>query len=307
MIKIYQKTVKNPQLKTRSKFEPGSWIYVENPTPEELRSLEKDYSLDLGLLKDAIDPFEMPRMEIEDDVTYVYTRVPYEEGKARIETVPVMIGIGSDFLITVSREPLPLFKKFSEEKINFYTTQKTKLLLQIFSQINGTYNAFLTGINRRVQQISVRPERVGDKEILQFVTFEETLNAFVSDLVPTSSILKNLLSGKLLRLFEEDKDLVEDILLSTEQLVETSKSNLKTIVNIREAYSAIMTNKLNRVIKILTVLTILLTVPTIIASLYGMNITLPLAQSPLAFWGILSAIGTITAVLLLIFIKSDWL
>ena len=245
-------------------------------------------------------------MEIEDNVKYIFTRVPYSEDQQTL-TAPLLIAVGKDFLITVSQKTLPFLTKFSSGALDFNTTQKTKLFLQIFFQIISTYNTSLTDISRRIRQMSIRLEKIGNKDIVQFVTFEGILNDFLAALVPTNTILKNLLSGKFLKLYEDDKDLTEDLFLSSGQIIESCRANLKNIVNIRESYSTIMTNNLNRVIKLLTALTIILTVPTIIASFYGMNVPLPFADSPLAFFWTVGATIIISTFLLVVFIKNRWL
>ena len=133
------------------------------------------------------------------------------------------------------------------------------------------------------------------------------LNEFLSDLIPTNSIINTLLANRNFKFTEDERDLLEDIKLSNNQLIELSKANLKTIVNIREAYSTIMTNNLNRVIKLFTSLTVLLTIPTIIASIYGMNVQLPFADQSWVFAGIIGLIILILAGLSLIFIRNEWL
>ena len=306
MIKIYHKNIKENRLKILNKFKVGSWIYVENPSKEELKHLAKSFHLEKGLLKDALDPNEVPRMEVEKSTTYIFTRIPYSE-KSKVSTMPVLVALGKDFLITISQQPLPLLDKFINGEVDFYTTQKTKLLLQIFSEINASYNVFLNNINRRVRAMSIELEKINNKDIVQFVTFEGNINDFLSALVPTNAILKNILSGKFLKLYEKDEELTEDLFLANGQFIESCRTILKTIVNVREAYSTIMTNNLNRVIKLLTALTIILTVPTIIASFYGMNVRLPFADNPLAFFVILGLTILISVFLLAIFIKNHWL
>jgi len=306
MIEIYKKTIKDKNLIKRRDFSRGSWIYVEDPTAEEINKLHKICHLDKTLLKDAIDPFEVPRLEVENSIVYVFTSVAYKDNE-RVTTAPLLVAIGEDFICTVSQKPLPFFIKFKEGKLDFSTTQKTKLFIQIFLQINILFNQYLTEINRQLRRVIISPEKIKEKDILQFVSFEETLNTFLSDLNPTIYILRNLLAKKYLKLYKEDEDLVEDILVSTEQIIETCDSNLKSIVNIREAYSTIVTNNLNRVIKILTVLTIILTIPTIIASIYGMNVRLPLESDPFVFWKILGGTFALSLIILLIFMKKDWL
>lgn len=307
MIQIYQKTIKEKELKTLENFRVGSWIYAESPTEEELERLAKEFSLELGHLKDAADIHEVPRLEIEKKTDYIFIRFPHQQEDGLITTTPLLIVLGENFLITVSQKRLPFLEKFITGKINFYTTQKTKLFLQIFSEVNSLYSHFLASINRRVRSIGVRIEKITPKDIVQFIASETILNDFMADLVPTNTILKNLLSGKILKLYEEDKDLTEDLLLSNNQLVELCKSNIKTIINIRDAYSTIMSNNINRVIKLLTSITIILTVPMIVASLYGMNVALPLENHPSAFWLILGIVGAISATLVYIFNKNQWL
>lgn len=305
MITIFQKTLKDKQVRIPKTFRPGVWLYVESPTSIEIEELAAKYDIDAGLLTDALDPFEVPRLEIEDNFVYVFARVPFKI-EEEIVTIPMVTVIAKEFTATISAKKLPFIEKFEAGKVNFYTTQKTKLFIQVFSQINGLYTHFLTDINRQVRRLSGRPEKIKNKDIFALVRFEETLNIFLADLVPTSSILKQLLSGKYLELFESDKDIVEDLLLSAEQLIETSRSNLRTIVNIREAYQTIVTNNLNQVIRILTVMTVILTIPTFIAGLWGMNVALPMQNDPNAFSQIIAIILAICTGALLFFLRKGW-
>lgn len=310
MIKILHKTIKEKEFKEIDGFRIGAWINVESPEEKELDDLATNLSLEKGLLMDAVDPYEVPRLEIDNGVIYIFTRVPDKEN-SRVITEPLMIAIGKDFVITTSSKPLTFLKKFLNNEINFTTTQKTKLVLQFFSEIIAVYNNFLTSISKNVRSTSVQMEKIDNKDIVQFVNFEGVINDFLAALVPTNTILNNLLystaSRRLLELYEEDKDLIEDLFLSNNQLIELCKANLKTIVNIRESYSTIMTNNLNRVIKFFTALTIIMTVPMIVSSFYGMNIRLPFAEHPFAFWGVFGGALLASFALLIIFIKKRWL
>lgn len=311
MFKIYHKTIKDASLKTLDKFKIGSWIYAQNPDEAELENLAKDFSIDIDLLRDAVDPYEVPRLEIDNGTAFIFTRAPLQEKNGRITTLPLLIAVGPDFVLTLAQQQFLFFNKFLDGKIDFTTTQKTKLLLQTFSEIIYSYNNYLTTISRQVRAISIKVENITNQNIVQFVAFEGILNDFLAALVPTNTILNNLLHStsprRILELYEEDRDLIEDLLLDNTQLIELAKANLKTIVNIREAYSTIMTNNLNRVIKLLTALTIILTVPMIISSFYGMNIDLPFAHNPWAFWALFGSTLVITVGLLTIFVRNKWL
>lgn len=307
MITIYHKTVKDTTPKVLENFKTGVWIDVIDPSDIELSRLANELSLEHDLLKDALDIYEVPRLEKEDGIVYVFTRVPYQDDNKRVLTIPMLVVLGTNFVLTLSREAVPAIDKLREAKVSFSTTQKTKLFLQIFSEINSAYTSFLTFISRRVRSLSSQIEQITNREISQFVSYEAVLNDFLGALIPTNSILNMLLSRKTIALYEGDVDLVEDLVLGSGQLIELAKSNLKNIVNIREAYATILTNNLNQVLKLLTSLTIILTVPMIISSFYGMNVTLPFADSPFAFVGIISITLGITLALLITFIRNRWL
>lgn len=306
MITIFQKSIRDAKIKKLEEPKAGSWVVVENPNDDELTELSKKFNLDRGHLKDALDPFEVPRLEIEGKTMYIFTRIATGD-EAKTITLPILVILSDTALITVSSKRPPFLDTFINSRIEFSTTQKTKLFLQIFSQINKSYNVQLTKIRKDVRATSVNLEDIDNKTIIGFVSFENILNDFLAALVPTGTILDNLVTGKTLPLYENDKDLIEDLMLANEQLTESCRSNLKNIVNIREAYSTIMSNNLNRVIRMLTSITIVLTVPMIITSLYGMNVALPLSGSPVAFWIILVFTFAIMGLLLAILYKNRWL
>ncbi len=306
MIKIYQKRISDSKIKEISEFRAGSWICAQNASEGEIAVLEKDFKLDLNILRDALDPYEAPRVETERGIVYIFTRVA-QKSEERIVTVPLLIAIGPDFVLTLSKEENQILNKFIESGLSFTTTQKTQLLLRILSETIKSYNSFLTSISRNVREASGRVGKINEKVIMNFVGFEEELNDFLSALTHTNPVLQNILGGKLIKLYEQDGELMEDLILSANQLINLCQSTLKNIVNIREAYSTIVTNDLNRVIKLFTSFTVILTIPTIIASLYGMNVALPLAGNPEAFWMISLAIVVIVSAVLYVFSRNRWL
>lgn len=306
MIAYYQRTLKDRRMKLLDRHKAGAWIHAINPTEDELKTLTSEFSLEAGHLKDALDPHEVPRFELEDNVPYIYTRVPFSDLETII-TVPLLLIITETSLISVCSVPLPFFEKFIDGRVSVFTTQKVKLFIQLFSEIHNSFNTSLTTINRKTRNVSINVEKVKNKDIMQLVSYEQILNDFLNALERTNAILNKMLTGKTLQLFEQDRELVEDLFLASGQLVELTQSSLQSVKNIRDAYSTIMTNNLNRVIKLFTSLTIILTIPTIIASLYGMNVPLPYSDHPQAFFGVLGLITIISAGLVVVFFRQDWL
>lgn len=306
MIKFLHNTKRSSELVHLEKSKVGSWIHVDRPDDNEIEQLVSEFGLDEGLLRDALDPYEVPRIEKDEGNTYVYTRVPYKNDQT-VFTAPILIILTDTHVVTLTQRTLPLWDRFLNQKVEFYTTQRIKFFFQMFTEITVLYHRFVTEIRKSVQASMSDFEDVSNEEIAKFVRFENTLNNFLGALVPTNTSLKNLLTGKYTDLYEEDRDLIEDVFLSNEQLIELCRTNLKAISNIRDAYSTIMTNNLNQVIKLLTALTIVFTIPTMIASFFGMNVRLPGEGHPLSFLLIVGVALLISLMVLVFFSYKKWL
>ncbi len=308
MITIYHKSIKEKKLRKLDSFRTGSWVHVISPSEEEIGQVVDMLDIEDDLIKDALDPFEVPRLESEKGTTYVFTRVPQESGR-EIMVVTLLIVIGKNFVLTVAKEKLDFFDIFTRAQQKTNTTQKTKFFFELFAAINQRFNYFLLNISRQTHSLHAKIEkkRINNKDLVNFVDFERILNDFISVLVPTNTVLESLLSGRYFTLYEEDKDLIEDLFLASGQLAERAKAVLKYIVNIRNAYSNIMTYDLNRVMKILTALTIILTIPTMIFSFYGMNVNLPLGNSPHGALFISLATVFVSFGVFLLFVRNRWL
>lgn len=305
MIKYYHQISSSQQLKEIEFFKDGTWIYVEAPTNKELTKLATDLNIDLGHLKDALDPSEVPRLEIEDGTVYIFRRVPREENN-NFSTITILFILGKNFVVTISQKHLTFFDKYFSGREGLPTAHKIKLLIQLFFDIDAYYSTALTIINRKIYNSSVKLDRIQNRDIIEFITYEQIFNDFLNALSRTNNIIGELLSGKIITLIKEEHDLIEDLFLANGQLIETTKSSLQNVKNIRDAYSTILTNNLNRVIKLFTSLMIILTIPTIIASFFGMNVRLPLEGSPLAFLMIAGFATAICLALVYVFTKKDW-
>lgn len=305
MVKHYQQKSKDNNLKEIEQYQDGSWIYLEDPSEQELTDLAAQLNLEVGHLKDALDPNEVPRLEIEDSSFYIFTRAP-ETSDGRFSTTPLLFLIGENFVLTITQKHLPIFDKFISNQSQLLTTQKIKLFIQLFAEVNNYYNTSLTAINRKIYTSSVKLEKIQNRDIIEFTAYEQTLNEFLNALIRTNAILNNFLPGKIITLSTEDHDLFEDLYLANGQLIELAQTSLQNVKNIRDAYSTILTNDLNRVIKLLTSLTIILTVPTMIASFFGMNVKVPLAEHPWGFVIIAALSISICFGLIYIFTKKNW-
>lgn len=277
MIKYYYKSLRSSEVQELDAYKRGGWVYVEAPTQDETDQLIKQFNLDEGHVIDALDEDEMPRLEKEGDQTYIFVRVAYAINAREMDTIPLLFIFGGEYVITISLKRLPYVDSLLKGRVEFATTQRTKLILQIMHQIVEQYDAYITQTSKQIKAIRnrLRGHEISNQDFIDFVLIEDELNEFLSALMPTSATLRRLSLGRSIPLFEEDQDLIEDLLLSNEQSIEAIRSNIKSIINIRQAYSSISSNNLNRTMKILTFATVVIALPNTIFGMYGMNILLP--------------------------------
>jgi magnesium transporter len=306
MITYYFRTVKDEALKTVDTIRTGVWVHAVAPTADEIAQLIKDFSLDEDIIEDAQDFYEVPRLERSEGANYFFTRYPYNEQKEDSETAPLLIVMGESFVLTVSLHEVPAFQKILDGKVAVVTTQKAKLFIQMMDVITASYDLELVRLRKTVQKDRARLRKIGPKEIERLVKYENKLNNMVDSLVPTNVWLQQVPKGNYMQLYADDIEMMEDLVIDNSQVVNSARSILKTIQNIRGGVEAIMTSRLNNSLSILTVLTILLTVPLVIASFYGMNIDLPFQDSQFTFAGIIAANFGILALLGYIFHKKNW-
>jgi magnesium transporter len=295
--KILYKKVGESTFTTIDKPKKGAWVCYVNPSPAELETACDLYGLDFSIVSDALDPFEAPRVEIEEGVKYIFVRFPTKKNE-NLDTETALVVITDDYFLSFSRSEVPVMKHF--ESIDINTTQKTKMFIEYLAAINGEFSRQIQSISKQIRAASANIEKIENRQIARFVEFERVLNDFLSGLIPMNLVFERILYGKLLKLYEQDEDLVQDLNLSTEQLIESCKANMRHLVNIREAYSTILSNNLNRTMKILTSVTVLLTIPTIIFSFFGMNVDLPLDDSRWASAEII--LMTVLLMLILVFV-----
>jgi magnesium transporter len=199
-------------------------------------------------------------------------------------------------LITISLIHSPAVTALMGGKINFATTQQGKLMLLILQKITEQYDSLISNTSRKIKAIRfrLRNHEITNQDFVDFVMIEDELNEFLSSLSPTNATLRRLLLGKHLVLFDEDRDLAEDLLLGNEQSVEACNGNIRSIVGIRDAHSSISSNSLNRTMKLLTIATLGIAIPNMFFGLYSMNVPIPLQHMEFIFWVIISFTAVVT-------------
>lgn len=312
MIKIFKKFSTDERLMQISKFQEGVWIDIIAPTESEMKKITKalkHLQIPDDFFFSGLDEDERPRFEIERNNKLIIINVPTKTKNSEIRIIPLSIIVTEENVITVHLKELELFEDFYEDKVkDFYTTKKNRFVMQILFKTYSIYQKFLDEIEKEINAVEQRLlKSPRNKEILSLLKTKKVLTYFSKAVWGNEILLENILSGRVLTLFEEDKDVLEDVIIENKQCIEIVSIYDNIIKDMLDAYSSILSNNLNTIMKILASITIIISIPTIISSIYGMNVQLPIAESPLAFWIILGFSFLVTMFVTYLFMKKDWL
>ena len=304
MFQFLSSTASDPHIASNDHIKNGQWIRCERPDEAERDELVA-LGLDADLIADALDPHEVPRIEQSDGVLYFITRVPDVGDAFNSFTTPIMFALTDDHLITLSRDSLGrLWQPFIDSQ-RIATSKHRQLLLLMLDMISQQYYSRVAAINRQTRAATSDLGALGSRDIATLVEYERKLNDYLDALIPANTATEKLLSGKFLRLAEDDKDLVEDLSIDLEQVIVRCKSLLRTITNVRDSYRAVMDTRLNETIRLLTVITLAVTIPTMISGLFGMNVALPsVVENPDMFWAIAGVSILVSIALVYYFLRK---
>ena len=279
----------------------GSWVNLVNPDPDEISLINILTEIPTDVLKTALDMEERSHVEIEDNYIFVVINIPALRGSDSYDTVPLGIFLTPDFFITVCLEETEVLYPFINNVVStFYTYKKTRFLFQILYRTATLFLRYLQQINRRTDDIEVNLRHsTRNRDFFQLLELQESMTYFSSALRTNGTVMDRLLRLRghqsmrhLLKMYEEDEDLLEDVIIENKQAIEMVEMYTNILMNMMNAFTSVISNNLNEVMKLLAALTIILSVPTIIFSLWGTNVTLPFAES--------GAIGFVEVILIAI-------
>lgn len=272
----YYKTV-NGRIEEIKEYEPGCWVNCVAPEEEETDYLLDFFKIPPELLRSALDEEESAHIDSEDDTTLIIIDVPVVEkvlGSITYSTMPIGIMITEKNVITVSLKENTILTEFAEGVVrNVMTNYKTHFVLHIMLRMASKYLQYL----KQIDKISSRIERslrksAKNQELNQLLDIEKSLVYFSSSLKTDEITLEKIMRGRHLKLYEEDQDLLEDVLIEIKQAVEMAATHLNILNGTMDVFASIISNNLNIVMKIQASLTLIVSVPTVISGIYGMNI-----------------------------------
>jgi len=306
MFSIFYKTLQHQELKELDTPKSGSLIVVGNPTKQDVEYVSQLTGFQTTDLHDVLDAFEIPRVELHTEGMILYLRHPASH-RAGLHTELLTVVLTDKYTILLARANNTVVETLLANSSDTITTQKTKLLLRVLSIIAKFYTMEVRKISDEVVRRKSDLKSVSSKDIDALVEHEDILNQFISSLSPMKTIFENLTQSKKIKFYDQDEDLFQDVMIGINQSVELCLVYRKNITSLRDSYQMVFTNKLNNTMKFLASFTIIMTIPNIVAGLFGMNVALPLGEHPLAFILILTVILSICTFVVVIFNRMRWL
>ncbi len=313
MMKIYRTADEQGLFREVTKLERGCWINLVNPTLQEINTLCNSIGVIEDFIRYPLDQEERARIDVEDEQTLILIDLPVvekeEDGIGGFSTIPLgMIVVRDDYFITVCTQETPIIKEFIDCKIKgFFTFKKTRFILQLLYKIATYYLVYLKYINRETDKAEHRLQKsMRNKELIKLLELENSLVYFTTSLKSNELVMEKLMRTKCIKMYEEDEDILEDAIIENRQAIEMGTIYRDILSGTMDAYASVISNNLNIVMKFLASVTIVLSIPTIVASLWGMNVQgLPFANNPFGFVIVMGIAALITVAAWLLLKKKD--
>ncbi|MDI3503338.1 MAG: magnesium transporter [Candidatus Cloacimonadota bacterium] len=292
-------------------LEEAFWVHLDSPDQEEVTSVLVKYELPEDFITDLQDADENSRMEYEDEAMLIILRVPiyYKHRAASISfaTAPLGIIVIPDRIITVSFYDSEVLTQYLEGKHRPFNITQQQFILAINLRTAIYYLKFLKEINRRTTNIENElHQSMRNKELIRLLKMEKSLVYFNTSLKSNEIILERMQRSRWLQNDPEAEDLIEDVIIENKQAIEMANIYSSILSGMMDAFASIISNNLNVVMKFLTSVTIILALPTLIASIYGMNVALPLQEQSYAFYVVMGISVLLSISLVLIFIHKKY-
>ena len=315
MVKIYNTNIETNEFKEIKEYAKGSWINMVNPNEKEIQEVCENLKINDQFIRDALDFEEKARIDQEDDDNTILFVVDVPiiekvEGVDTYTTMPVgMIVVRDDYFITVSLRKNRIIEDFEKRKIkNFQTYKKTRFIFQILYLNASYYLTYLKQINKETEFAEyILKNSMRNKELLKMLSLEKSLVYFATSLKSNEIVMEKTLRGRIIKLYDEDEDILEDAITENKQAIEMAQIYNNILNGTMDAFASIISNNLNGVMKTLTSITIILAVPTMISSFWGMNVNLPLQNNPYGFIIMVLLAVLITVIVTIWLNKKDML
>lgn len=290
MMRIYKTELETGTLNELKEMEEDCWIHLVHPTLDEVKQVCAKTGADEKLISKVLDEEELSRIEVEGESTLIVLNIPYlvdHAHKNKYRTLPLGIIHTNRYIITIILKENKLFEDFENGNVrDFHTEKKTRFTIQLLLRISQGYLFGLDEMNKDIErQEHQLAKATKNQELIEMLNIEKSLVYFMGSLKYNQATLERLSKGNVIPFYEEDKDLLEDAMIESNQAIEMATIYKEIMASTTETYASIISNNLNVIMKFLAGITIVFSVPTMVASFMGMNVPLgDFATNPASFF-----------------------
>lgn len=315
MIKILKNTEQEKELKELDKIEKGCWIDLEKPTEKEIEYVIAATGVDETLLKYALDEEETSHIDTEEDQILISINMPITEknNKGKLyTTMPLgILVVRDDYIITISSSKFSLIDMLTRKKTivgEIATYKKSRFAFQLIYITAVEFLRYLTYISRDMETFEDNlTKSMSNKELLKLINYQKSMIFFNTALKTNQSVMERLRRGKFIKIYEEDEDILEDAVIENRQALEMATTYSEILNGMTDIFGTVVSNNLNNVMKLLTSITLIISIPTLIASIMGMNVTFPFDTSIYGFFGVVGVTAIVTVIVAIWLKKKDML
>lgn len=289
-------------------LERNCWVQITAPTPLEIETIERDYKIDPDVIQDILDLDERSRSERGDDYIVLIVRVPIYDPSNEVpyQTIPMGIILVSDLILTICLREPEVLKDVTEGRLrNIDVRNRQGFIMQVFLRSAVQYLRYLKDINRQSGGTEHELQRsIKNTELIRLLSLEKSLVYFTTSLKSNELLIERMQKTGLVRLSEDESELLDDVITENKQAIEMANIYSNILSGMMDAFASVISNNLNVVMRRLTIISIVLMIPTLFASIYGMNVPLPFQHSPLTTIGILVVSVVASAIAAVFFLQK---
>ncbi len=300
----------NGRLVPAESFDEAEIVRAVNPTSVELSVLAETACVPMDFLTAATDRDERPRFEVEEDCKLLILRVPHRDPSSDppYVTLAFAIILTPTRILTVCSEDTALWSELLSGRTRIPAPSDTvRFLCLLFLHIARQYLGFLNSIRHESDEAEDAIQgSMTNQTLLRVQNLQKCLVYFTTSLRANEPMWDKVrrLAGR--NLTEEEIDLLEDVRVEFGQARDLADIYGNILTGMMDAFASIISNNLNTVMKFLTLVTIILMLPTLVVSIYGMNVPLPFANSPHAFLIVMGFAALLAGLTVIFFLRRKF-
>ncbi|MCR4688510.1 MAG: magnesium transporter CorA family protein [Saccharofermentans sp.] len=302
------------KIREQTEIVDDCWINMYSPTEDEISRVVDELNVPQEFIRYPLDEEERPRIDYDEDtgIVLIIVDIPYSKREKDIityETSPLGIILANKHIVTVSIKQTTIFDQFIENRIrDLIVGFRTRFTIQILSAAARDYLRLLRFIDNTIDVAETSLAKlISNEDLYKMLELNKSLVYFSSSLKSNEGVLEKLMRGRTIKLYDDDEDLLEDVVIEYRQAHEMAEIYSRIVNATMDAYASIINNNMNTIMKVLAAATICLTIPDLFGSFFGQNCPMPwdasFADNPVPFF-VLFGIGVTSLIISVIVMKK---